>query len=185
MLTREDISQVERIENQHHMRIHAAFRSRDQSKDGLENWKKAALAWHAQRYPTDFLWSDEFITDLRNSKRDAIEQAILYLEVDPWYFRSGYLKERLVRRLKSANLSTQDCTRLRNVIWNVASGKNRREFRDFCRLATVVASDDFRQRLVEVSSEHDTEAKGKFTFLRKHLDRHTTKTEQDSSPNAR
>jgi len=148
-------------------------------------WHEATSAWHAQKYATDFLWSDEFMDDLRKSKPEAIEQAILYLEVDPWYFRSGYLKERLVRKLKAANLSTKNCNRLLKVIWNVARGKNRREFRDYCRLAAVVASEDFRQMLAGVSAENDTEAKGKFTYLRMHLDRHTTKTEQAVAPNDR
>ena len=185
MLTREEIAHVERTENRHHEQINATFARRDQSKKGYEDWKAATSAWHAQRYPTDFLWSDEFLVALGNSKRQAIEDTILYLEVDPWYFRSGYLKERLLRKLKSADLTERDKVRLRNVIWNVAAGKNRREFRRYCSLAPMVANDGFRWRLADVSPELDRKTKGKFSYLREYLEHHTPACVPDSRPDKR
>lgn len=169
MLTREQIAEVACTENRHHGRIHETFAYRDQSREGFEAWKGATSAWHAQSYPTDFLWSDEFMLNLRRSEREAIEESILYLEVDPWYFRSGYLKERLIRGLRSAELTERDALRLRNVIWNVAAGQNRREYRDFCSLAVRVATEEFREKLGRVSPEEDARAKGKFSFLREYL----------------
>lgn len=172
MLTPGVIREVERTENQHHKRIHAAVACRHQGKKGYQAWQEATSAWHAQRYPTDYLWSDEFMVKLRGSEPDAVEDAIVFLEVDPWYFRSGYLKERLIRGLKAATLTNREVLRLQNVIWNVAAGKNRREFSNYCSLAISIATDDFNRRLANVSPEADRMAFGKFGYLRSHLERH-------------
>lgn len=174
MLTRESIEEVERAENRHHERIHATFSRRTESDRAWKDWEEVASAWHAQRYPTTKMWENGFLTDLRASNRQAIEEAILYLEVDPWYFRSGYLKERLIRGLKAANLTERDRRRLWNVIWNVAGGRNRREFRNFCSLAAVVGDSDMVRLLGEVSPERNNAAKGKFAYLLNYL-RQTTK----------
>lgn len=173
MLTREAIAEVERIENAHHKAIYTTFVCRNQGPKAWKAWEDATSAWHAQRYPTERLWEDQFLADLRTSARQAIDEAILYLEVDPWYFRSGYLKERLIRGLKAADLTERDRRRLRNVIWNVAGGRNRREFRDYCSLAAVVGDDGLIQLLEDVSPERDRDAKGKFGYLLRYLQQNT------------
>ena len=138
----------------------------------MQAWDDATTAWHARTSPTDRLWSDEFLAALRASDRPAIEDAILFLEVDPWYFGSGYLKERLIRGLKSANLTAQDRRRLWNVVWNVTGGRNRREFRNFCSLATIVGDSDLIQLLENVTPERDLSASRKFSYLLAYLRRH-------------
>ncbi|GAA5481801.1 hypothetical protein [Haloferula sargassicola] len=177
MLTREAIAEVERIENAHHKAIHSTCACRNHGPKAWKAWEDAASAWHAQRYATDRLWEDEFLADLRGSDRQAIDEAILFLEVDPWYFRSGYLKERLIRGLKAAQLTERDRKRLRNVIWNVAGGKNRREYRDYCSLAAVVGNCDLVRLLEDVSPERDLDAKGKFGYLLSYLQQNTKLSE--------
>jgi hypothetical protein len=173
MLTREVIAEVERIENAHHKRIQSTSAIRSQGQKERRAWEEAISAWHVQKYPTDKLWSDEFLADLRASKRSAIDETLLYLEVDPWYFRSGYLKARLIRGLKAVNFTERDRRRLWNVVWNVAAGKNRREFRDYCSLAAVFGDVNWIESLEAVSPERDMAANGKFgyllEFLRKHM----------------
>ena len=177
MLTREAINEVERVENLHHKQIHATASRRNESALAWKVWQDTASAWHAQHYPTDKLWEDEFLAELRASKRPAIEDTILYLEVNPWYFRSGYLKERLIRGLKSADLTPRDRRRLWNVVWNAAAGKNRREFRNFCSLATVIGDTDLIRQLEEISPDQDAAAKGKFGYMLAYLRRHTKLSE--------
>lgn len=183
MLRRETIAEVERIENAHHKAIHSTYVCRGQGPKAWKAWEDATSAWHAQRYPTDKLWDDEFLAGLRTSDRQTIEEAILYLEVDPWYFRAGYLKERLIRGLKAANLTERDRMRLRNVIWNVASGKNRREYRNYCSLAKVVGDADLISILEDVSPERDQESKGKFGYLLRHLKQNNKPSEQAATSN--
>ncbi len=177
MLTQEQILEVERIENAHHESIRHTFGARSEGKKEWQAWKEATSAWHSQRYPTDILWEDAFLDRLRASDREAIEDAILFLEIDPWYFRSGYLKERLIRGLKAAELTERDKTRLRYVLWNVARGKNRREFRHYCSLALKILTPEFERILGEIPPEEDMDAKGKFSYLRNYIVRNKKSTE--------
>ena len=164
MLTREQILDVERLENSHHERIGRTFRQRSESKEAWQAWKDATSEWHQQRYPTDRLWTDTFLRLLRTSDRAAIEDAVLYLEVDPWYFRSGYLKERLIRGLKAASLSEKDRLRLRHVVWNVVRGRNRRELRRYCSLALRVLTPEFEHALDRASVREDRACQGKLAI---------------------
>ena len=172
MLTRESIASVERTVNAHHERIHSTFAVRQQGPKAWQDWEDATTAWHVHEHPTDFLWGDDFLARLRSSDRQAMDDAILYLEVDPWYFRSGYLKERLIRGLKAAKLTKQDRRRLWNVIWNVAAGRNRREFRNYCSLAAMLGDSDVIQQLEEISPERDLSSARKFSYLLNFLRRH-------------
>jgi hypothetical protein len=145
---------------------------RSKGEDEWQAWEDACAAWHGRVHPTDSLWENAFLDRLRTGDRAAIEDALLFLEVDPWYFRSGYLKERLIGKLKGVALQERDKERLRVVIWHVAKGRNRREFRDFCSLARCVATSEFRRRLSAVPADDDRQASGKFSYLRKYLDEH-------------
>ncbi|MGJ8677021.1 MAG: hypothetical protein ACSHX0_05860 [Akkermansiaceae bacterium] len=178
ILTREVIGDAERIKVHLHRRMHVMSAIRNQSPKEHKEWEEAADAWHTHEHPVDRLWCEEFMADLRESVPYAVEEAIVYLEADPWYHRSGYLKERLIRGLKTAVLKNSDRVRLWNVCWNVAAGKNRREFRNYCSLAAVVGDADLIELLKGVSEERNIAAKGKFGFMLNYLQHHK-KSEQD------
>lgn len=77
----------------------------------------------------------------------GIELAVEFLESDPWFFRSGYIKADLIRKLKRQVLSESMKCRLREVMLEVVDGRDRREFRDFCALARKIASPDLVDKL--------------------------------------
>lgn len=135
-------------------------------------WKNACLDFHQTELATDFLWSHETQLSIRRGNRKAIDDALLFLEVDPWYFRSGYLKEMLIDSLKRAPLTKDDKARIRNIIISVAGGRNRREFRRFCKLAVKVTSDKFEQMIDQLAKEHDPKSSGKFSYLLQYLKQH-------------
>ena len=66
------------------------------------------------------------------------------------------------------------------MIWKVAGGRNRREYRDFCSLAAVVVDADLIQLLEDVSPERDLTAKGKFSYLLRYLRKNVIRSDQGS-----
>jgi hypothetical protein len=109
----------------------------------VERWRAALGA----AYPPGF-W--EMLDRLRIGETPATEPGITFLEADPWFFRSGYAKQRLLRLLAGqAYIAAADRQRLRAVILAVVDGRSRREFRFYCRLARRVASPELRGALAE------------------------------------
>lgn len=169
MLTRKDIIKTENTINRQDQLIHKTFSGRKNSQEAWSTWENACLDFHNTTLATDFLWSRETQLNIRSGNRESIDDALLFLEVDPWYFRSGYLKETLIDSLKNAPLTDDDKSRIRNIIISIASGRNRREFRRFCKLAIKVTSDDFEQMLDQLARIHDSESSGKFSYLLQYL----------------
>lgn len=116
MLTRSQIQREERQSKEHRRRINETFLQRDKSRAGFEAWERACREWHNSRILSFYLWTQEAHERMRRGEREVIEDTLLFLEVDPWFFRSGYLKERVLRHLKGAPLNDSDRARLRQVI---------------------------------------------------------------------
>lgn len=64
---------------------------------------------------------------VRRGEHDAIEQAVVFLEADPWYHGSGYEKEKLYRLLARHELAPDQQTRMDAVVLRLAH-TGRREF---------------------------------------------------------
>jgi hypothetical protein len=77
----------------------------------------------------------------------SVESAVVFLEVDPLFHRSGYIKADLLRRLKRASLTAEQKNRLRKVIVARVQGPDSREFRHYARLAPMIADESLRDTL--------------------------------------
>ena len=73
---------------------------------------------------------------LRHDDRQGIEYAIAFLEADPWCFRSGYSKERMLTVLGRCTLTEEDVRRLQTMALRAVNGPQRREFGYHCRLVS-------------------------------------------------
>ena len=105
-----------------------------------------------------------FMPGLASGHVRFIDTAIAFLEADPWFFRSGYEKQNLIRHLKRAQLSEAQRMRLARVVLAAIDGHaggvpgrhaggvpghaggvrekgHRVEFRHFGRLACGIWSD--------------------------------------------
>lgn len=76
---------------------------------------------------------------------DSCEQAIIFLDADPYFFRSGYMKKKLCTALKqSKKLSSGQERALRRIIIQcVFSRFLGDEFREFTQLARKLYTPDF------------------------------------------
>jgi hypothetical protein len=129
-------------------RLNSAVEERDRDADGRARWDEMAREWHEAMgllYSPDF---QESLERLRLGEADAIEPAIVFLEVDPWAFRTGYAKETILRYLKRATLDADQARRVRAVVLHAVDVGDRREFRGYCKLARRVVDDAFRSDLL-------------------------------------
>lgn len=79
-----------------------------------------------------------------------------FIEADPIFYRSGYLKEKVLRQLKTRELSEKEAERLRRSILAVVLHTGvKREFRYYCRAAPHVASEAFRRDLEALERSDD------------------------------
>jgi hypothetical protein len=78
---------------------------------------------------------------------EAIESAVTFLELNPLFHRSGYIKADLLRHLKRAQLSEDQKRRLRKVVIARVQGPDSREFRHYARIAPVITDASLRNAL--------------------------------------
>lgn len=98
----------------------------------------------------------DLVIGLQVEDADAVELSIRYLEADPWEFRSGYLKGRLLHHLANRALDDAQRVRLRSVLVNYCDVGFRFEFLDACRLARRQSIPGLRDELASRLLGSDT-----------------------------
>jgi hypothetical protein len=126
------------------------FRAREIHNLAVDVFQKAI----ANAYPPGF-WEDYKRLKERNSV--GLETGVKFLEADPWFFRSGYTKAELIRYISHIELPQPIAERLRWVVVAAVDGRDRREYRQYCRLARKVDSPELREEL-SLRLHHDNPA---------------------------
>lgn len=131
-----------------HEAVGAAFRDglRDRSPGAYTALLKVFHEANAAALPST---RPGFMTALAEGRRSAIDDAVAFLEADPWFFRSGYEKQNLLRQLKRIPLSDGQKDRLATVVLAVVQSRDRQEFRHYCRLARVLWSSALEAEIVK------------------------------------
>ena len=78
---------------------------------------------------------------------EVIEIALLFLETDPYFHRSGYIKEKLIGYLKKVRFNDRQRKELVASLLTVVKTLNRREFKNYCQLAKAINSGELRRSL--------------------------------------
>ena len=97
------------------------------------------------------------LAQLKALDPEAIEVAVQFLEEDPWFHRSGYIKEEIVRRLKKAPLKPEQRSRLAAVVAASVCRGPRRIAQHVARLAPIVASPAFVRNMETQAKSDDPE----------------------------
>lgn len=93
--------------------------------------------------------------DLTRGAPRAIDTATAFLEADPYFFRSGYMKAALIRRLKRTAFSPAQASRLRRIVLARVDGPDRNEFASYCRLALAVRSAELEAEIERRTTSDD------------------------------
>ena len=139
-------------------RLHRAIdetseiRLRTQSQEDIAKWHKAVERWKDYSGWGDQKFyvfeSDCFLKALAAGEADARECAITFLEYDCYYFRSGYMKAKLLTRLKHLDLTQAETRRLQKVVCNaILSTRPKSEFGYYARLLKRIGTPSLRRRI--------------------------------------
>jgi hypothetical protein len=122
-------------------------------------WHQAAQQFHRaveEAYPPGF-WED--FSSLKQKDPGSIETVVQFLEADPWFFRSGYVKADIIRFLNQCQLSESYRSRLQYVVLLAVASRDRREFRSYCRLAKKIYCSELHQKLLVLSEYPDCDVR--------------------------
>jgi hypothetical protein len=109
----ENAAEINRI----HRRIHETFKRRDESDELRQEWSQACAEAHL-RYSELCLpggWHPGFYDRLKSGDPETIEVALCFLEVRPYFFRSGYHWKTILQKCKRAPMSREQAERFRTV----------------------------------------------------------------------
>ena len=146
--------------NRLHKLVHelSDLRLRTGKAEDIERWEKAVKDWKEFSgfgYPETkfyFFENQTFLTALSSGENDAKEYAIKFLESDPYYYRSGYIKSKLLVRLKNIKLTAYEIKRLQKVICNaIVSRQPKCEFKYYAGLLKNIGTPEFRAKLQNLS----------------------------------
>lgn len=100
------IQQNARVISQLHERIHETYANRDDDGQSKAAWQEACTAFHAQYEELAFPGGTFTMRErLRAGDTEAIEYALDFIEIRPYFFRSGYMYKDFLRVLKNCPLS--------------------------------------------------------------------------------
>jgi hypothetical protein len=95
----------------------------------------------------------EAMRRLRAHRPSGIDDALVFLEANPFCFHSGYDKQRIVTHLRHMPLTNDQQHHLRAGLLNAVREGAGVEFRDYCRTAVKVDTDRFRAVLRKLRDE--------------------------------
>jgi len=108
-------------------RIHETVRHRRSSAQQNDEWIRACADFHARydqlAFPGGYFGAP---ARLLAGDQTTTEAALCFLEVRPYFFRSGYMYQELLRKLKRAPLTSEQKARLGQVILRQAAWKAQR-----------------------------------------------------------
>lgn len=137
-----------------HEAVHRAFRAHVRENDPARY--EALLLDFRTKTAAALPTSDvAFLPGLVAGHVKFVDMAIAFLEADPWFFRSGYEKQVLIRHVKRARLSAVQRERLGRIVLAVVDGRDRIEFRHYCRLACGVWSDVLDEEIAKRMTSSD------------------------------
>jgi len=138
--------------NEAQAEVHAAFKEvkdrNDTSDPRTRRWRDAIESFRAacaRVYPDALRQVDE---GAKHASEIDTADMLDFLEADPIFFRSGYMKQKLLTELKRRTLDQHEVERLQAIILSVVQkNDHRREFLRYCRAAANVDDEWFRNEL--------------------------------------
>jgi hypothetical protein len=114
-----------------HARIGETFRDRDRNAAGCAAWEQACQEFRGRYNDLAFPGGyDRALREIEHGQAHAVESALCFLELRPYFFRSGYMYKVILRKLKKASLPPNQKARLDAIVaalqtWRAAKHTSR------------------------------------------------------------
>ena len=136
--------------------IRQTVERRRESPAKYQEWKNAAAAFATHHSPLDPLFAQCFYASAQPVTPDLRAFMFDYIAVDPQFFRSGYILERILRRIKKLALSRSEKRAVQKLLVTRVKERGLRNFRDICRLVPVIEDGSLRTEIENLAcSDHD------------------------------
>jgi len=120
---RENAAEIVRL----HSRIHETVKYRTKSPEKRLEWEQACAEFHARyeglAFPGGYRNALERIS---RGDPEAMEAAICFLELRPYFFRSGYMFKAILPRCRRAPLTSEQAARLKTIEQKLAEWRQRK-----------------------------------------------------------
>ena len=137
-----------------HQAVREAFESSQQSTTLREEWQRAATRFRMYRSEVDNRL-DEIETEGHFNWEDGREFVFDYFRVDPMYFRSGYVKEMLLKYMMRLELTENEAEAIRELVVRRIEEGGKREFRKLCRLIPRIQTPKFKLELATLLDDQN------------------------------
>ena len=128
------------------VRAHRTYHQDDAAHTIIEQARARYGAALEAAYPPGFWDSYE---RLRAGDAGGLENTVPFLEADPMFYRSGYVKQKIMRAIKPAMLAPEWVERLGRVVLGIVDTRSDRDFRVYCQLACKVDTPALRDALAQ------------------------------------
>jgi len=148
-----------------HNAIHESYLNRNQDH---AKWKNACETFHSYKSEID-PYIDRVHQETEFIDRELQEFVIVFLELDPMFFRSGYIKEVMLKKIKRAPLTGKQLQRLREIVLNAINSRPFREFKAYCRLASTIADTKLQSSVEKIATHGEGARKSRAKLVLDHI----------------
>ena len=110
----ENAAEINRLQR----RIHETVKRRGESEELREEWSRSCQEMHANydKLCIPGGWDDGFLDRILAGDPSTIEIALCFLEVRPYFFRSGYHWKTILQKCKRASMSGEQAERFAQLL---------------------------------------------------------------------
>jgi hypothetical protein len=100
-----------------HRRIHETFAVREKNQASHDAWVAACAEFHSRFNELAFPGGErDAAARIAKGEPYAVEAALCFLELRPYFFRSGYMYQSFLRKMKHAALTKEQSERFNAVL---------------------------------------------------------------------
>jgi len=122
---RENATEIVRL----NARIKETYAQHSKSSEKMREWKQACAEFHARYAGLAFPSGEkgDVLQRILRGEPEAMEAAICFLEVRPFFFRSGYMFKDILRKCRRAPLTAEQAARLKVIEEKLEQWRQRKQ----------------------------------------------------------